>query len=89
MTLYEFIKLTPDNWPHPDECITRDYHDKDYELDWNFGKNKIVSISITMSGDLIWAAIVGDKNYKGKVKKPKTIPTEIFNIFKDLGYSND
>jgi hypothetical protein len=73
MTLYEFIKATPDFWPHPDELIVQDYHDKDkdYDLDWEFGKNKMVNIVISMGGDLAWAAIVGENRYSGQVKKAK------------------
>jgi hypothetical protein len=86
MTLYEFIKLTPDHWPHPDELIIQDYHDKDYDLDWDFGKDKMVNITVSMSGDLGWDAKVNGVSVSGTAKNPKAIPSQIFSIFKDLGY---
>ena len=89
MTLYEFIKLTPDNWPHPDTCIAADYHDKDHELSWHFGEDKMISIMVAHSGNLTWGAMVDGVEISGKADKPKKIPKEIFAIFKELGYESD
>ena len=86
MTLYKFIKLTPNNWPHPDRNIVLDYHDNEYGLDWDFGKGRIVSISIRMNGDVYWSAIIDEEKFNGKADKPDAMPQEIFNIFKKLGY---
>ena len=86
MTLVEFIRSWPDKWPHPDECIVVDYHDKDYSLDWDFGKGKMVSVSIAQNGDIIWAAMIGEEKFHGTSKTAKEIPKELIDIFKKMGY---
>lgn len=86
MTLYEFIKATPDFWPHPDRTIVVDYHDNEYSLDWDLGKGRMVSIGITLGGDIVWATMIDGESCHGSSKNAKSIPQELFDVFKRLGY---
>lgn len=87
MTLVEFIRAMPESWPHPDRNIVLS-EDKDgwmYDLDWDFGKHKIASISICDNGDIVWSYICGSKRDYGMVLNPKKMPKEIIAMFKEFG----
>jgi hypothetical protein len=85
MTLYEFIKLCPANWPQPDPYIILN-DDAGYDIDWDFGKGKVVSITIDEHGNIGWAALIDGKSQHGKKDKPQEIPKEIIDIFTQLGF---
>lgn len=85
MTLVEFIRAMPDSWPHPDPIITRNLNDKYYDLDWEFERHKVISISVCDSGEIVWSYINGDKKDYGAVKNPDKMPQEIIDMFKEFG----
>jgi len=89
MTLYEFIKLVPDHWPHPDESYSVDYHDDDYALRWIKGE-EYIAITILCSGNLEWHAFIDSKEIQGKTTDiPKEIPKDVFDIFTKLGFDKE
>ncbi len=88
MTIIEFLRIMPSSWPEPDPHPVIEKHDEgyNYTVDWDLGKGKMVSITIDLDGDMIWAALVNGKSLYGSMKNPKDIPFDLFIIFRELGY---
>ncbi len=88
MTIIEFIRNIPSNWPEPDPhlAIEKQGDGYSYDIDWDLGKGKMVSITIDSDGDMVWAALVNGKSLCGSMKNPKDIPFDLFIIFRELGY---